>query len=504
MSTVALITAVWALPMGGAIVARLLSSPSRARALALFISVLTLAIAAVVFLRDGAQHAFARSEADVAPILLGVRYHVGVDGLSAVLLPLSALIGLSALLAAPRAELVPRTVAQLLFAQGAILGVLVALDALILALFWTLSLLPLRSELQRRGERATSGAFTVVFLGSTLPMVLLVTALALGFGLEVLTGSQSAGSEAVRAPFDLIQLGRSGVLGSGLRAAIPYSLVLLAALSRMGCFPLHLWIPPLSARGPGPLLLVSFATPLGLFLLARVAAPLFPVLCEQTMPLLLPLALFSSIYGAVLALAQTDLRRLLGYFWMSQQGFLLVGMAAWNETSISGALLHAISSVFCRCGLLLIAGAIAARTGTTDIRLLGGLVTRAPRMATGFLLLSAAAVGFPGTLGFVSEDLLVQGLLHTHGLAAAGLLIVTALNGILLYRAFKRTFLGPPSPHAELLPAMEDFLPRERWVWVLLIGMLLIGGFAPAPLLAVRQGVVSALQHGESTIPAAH
>jgi NADH-quinone oxidoreductase subunit M len=153
---------------------------------------------------------------------------------------------------------------------------------------------------------------------------------------------------------------------------------------------------------------------------------------------------------------------------------------------------------------LLIAGAIAVRTGTTDIRLLGGLITRAPRMATGFLLLSAAAVGFPGTLGFVSEDLLVQGLLRTHSLVAAGLLIVTALNSILLYRAFKRTFLGPPSPHAQLLSGMEDFLPRESWVWVLLIGTLLLGGFAPAPLLAVRQGVVSALHIGESTIPGAH
>ena len=208
--------------------------------------------------------------------------------------------------------------------------------------------------------------------------------------------------------------------------------------------------------------------------------------------------------GAVLALSQNDLRRLLGYFWMSQQGFLLVGMAAWNTTSISGALLHAISSVFCRCGLLLIAGAIAARTGTTDIRLLGGLIGRAPRMATGFLLLSAAAVGFPGTLGFVSEDLLVQGLLHTHGLAAGGLLIVTALNGILLYRAFKRVFLGPPSPHAQLIGGMEDFLPRERWVSVALVVLLLFGGFAPAPLLAVRKGVVSALHRDESTIPSAH
>jgi NADH-quinone oxidoreductase subunit M len=117
--------------------------------------------------------------------------------------------------------------------------------------------------------------------------------------------------------------------------------------------------------------------------------------------------------------------------------------------------------------------------------------------------LSAAAVGFPGTLGFVSEDLLVQGLLRTHGLAVAGLLIVTALNGILLYRAFKRTFLGPQSPHPQVMRGMEDFLPRERWVSVALVVLLLLGGFAPAPLLAVRKGVVTALQRLESTTPTA-
>ena len=497
MSTQTLTSAVWAVPLVGALAVRFLPSAARARALALLLAAVTLAIAAVVFFLDSSEYAFARSDATGIPMLLGVRYHVGVDALSAVLLPLSALIGLMALLAAPRAELTPRATAQLLFAESGVLGVLVSLDALLLTLFWTLTLLPLRSELQRRGERAASAAFNVVFLGSTLPLVLFVGGLA---AIDLWSG----GGSGPRAPFDLIQLSHSGVLGSGVRSALLGGLVLLAALARMGCFPLHLWIPPLAERGPGPLTMVSFATPIGLFLLARVAAPLFPTLCEQAMPLVLPLGLFSALYGAVLALSQNDLRRLLGYFWISQQGFLLVGMAAWNETSVSGALLHAISSVFCRVGMLLIAGSIAVRTGTTDIRLLGGLISRAPRMATGFLLLSAAAVGFPGTLGFVSEDLLVQGLLRTHGLVAATLLIVTALNGILLYRAYKRTFLGPPSPHAQIMRGMEDFLPRERWVSVALVVLLLLGGFAPAPLLLVRQGVVSTLQHGEATTPIAH
>jgi NADH-quinone oxidoreductase subunit M len=267
----------------------------------------------------------------------------------------------------------------------------------------------------------------------------------------------------------------------------------------MGCFPLHFWIVPLSERGPAPLVLTAFATPLGMFLMTRVTMPLFPELFTAAMPILLPLGLLTATYGAILAMAQYDLRRMLGYFWISQQGFLLAGIAAMNAPGVSGALIHAIGTVVVRTGLALLIGGIDARMGTTDVRRLGGLVRTAPRMATGFLLLAMAAVGSPGTLGFVSEDLIVQGLLDHHSIAAVTVLVTTALNGIVLFLAFQRVFLGDGGTFGAgplvSSPQFPDLLPRERWVAVALFGLLLAGGLLPAPLLAVRTSVVDAL-HG--------
>jgi NADH-quinone oxidoreductase subunit M len=481
-----LITAVWALPLLGALLARVYPSASgRApRRIAIGAAVASLLMAVGVFANDAGQHAYGRTDVPAAPILLGLRYHVGVDGLSALLLPITAVVGLCALVAAPRRDLDRRLASQILVSLGSILGVLVSLDALILAAFWTLSLVPVRMELLRRRERIAGAAFDLVFFGSSAPMLLFVGALAvLGRGEPALSG----------APFDLGLLSQSAALTTGWRGNLLGGLVLTGALARVGCFPLHLWIPPLAERGPGPLGMAAFATPLGIFLVARVLLPIFPALCEGVMPVLLPLGLVTALYGAVVALGQHDLRRMLGYFWISQQGFLLSGLSAMSPEGVSGALLHAIGTVVVRTGLLVIAGAVAARVGTTDVRLLGGLVRRAPVMSTGFLVLAAAAIGLPGSIGFVSEDLIAQGLLRTHAIAAGAVLVATALNGILLIRAFQRIFLGPPSPHADPEKGFVDLLPRERGVVFALIGLLLAGGMAASPLLAVRGSVVDAL-----------
>jgi NADH-quinone oxidoreductase subunit M len=139
--------------------------------------------------------------------------------------------------------------------------------------------------------------------------------------------------------------------------------------------------------------------------------------------------------------------------------------------------------------LLLIVRAVEVRTGTADMRRLGGLVSRTPAMATAYLLLGLAAIGFPGTATFVSEDLLVQGLLHDHAITTGLLLLASALNGVSLVRSFKRIFLGPPAPHGPELGHVVDLLPRERAVAIVLVVALLAGGAIPAPLLAIREGV---------------
>lgn len=477
-----LMTIIWALPLAMSLLLRGPRLDRAVRPLAIVTTALVVMLSLWAFVRDGSEHHFARSEATWAPMLLGIRYHVGIDGLSAVLLPVSAGIVLCVLLAAPRRLLTSVLIRRMLLTESLLLGVLVSLDLSILLLFWVSSLWPLLWDMYKRGERGGMRMMTILGVASALPMVVFVLLLGV---------FRAKSGAAVQTPYDLIALSQRQMtdpLPSWLGI-----LVMIGALTRMGCFPFHFWIAPLSERGPLPLVLTAFATPLGLFVMTRVMMPLFPELFTQAMPVLLPLGLVTATYGAILAMAQHDLRRMLGYFWISQQGFLLAGVASMNAPGVSGSLIHAIGTVVVRTGLALLIGAIYARTGTCDVRKLGGLVRTAPRMATGFLLLGVAAVGSPGTLGFVSEDLIVQGLLDHHAIAAVMVLITTALNGILLFLAFLRVFLGEGLGQSATEMTFPDLLPRERWVAVSLFGLLLLGGLLPAPLLAVRTSVVDAL-----------
>jgi len=147
-----------------------------------------------------------------------------------------------------------------------------------------------------------------------------------------------------------------------------------------------------------------------------------------------------------------------------------------------------------RTGLMRVVRAIEARTGTADMTRLGGLVRRGPRMAALFFLLGVASLGFPGSMSFVGEDLLLHGILGAHPLVALPLLLTTALNGITFLRAFQRTFLGTPAHgHASVLDTVEDLLPRERLAALALCVLAFLGGLFPGPLLRLREHEVSAL-----------
>lgn len=479
------LSATWALPMAAAVLVRRISGPMLARRLAIVLVAVSTVLACWVFAKANLERAFARTDMSWSLPLVPLRYHLAVDGLSAVLLPLTAALSLGALLALPCAQVNRQSAADVLFLAGCAQGVVLSMDLGLLTLFWGLSLVPLWNSLGSVPSRPLRRLFLAAAGSHTLLLLCAAVALA------------GAGAAAgLAAPLDLAGL-------SQLRKTHPLPawcgwLVLLTALCRMGVFPLHAWVPAAIERSASPAVVVALAAPLGSFLLARVALPLFPALFEHATAVLLPLAILTAVYGALQASGQHDLRRLLGFFQVSQSGFVLAGMVPLSVPSVSGALLHCMVLCVSSSGLWFISIALGARTGTSDMRKLGGLVQRTPQMATGFLLLSAAAVGFPATMGFVSEDLIMQGLLRGHLLAAALLLIVTAFNSITLFRAFKRTYLGVAAPQAQIVGTLEDLQPRERHVLVAMVLALLIGGVLPEPLLAVLQSVVEILDHPDS------
>ncbi len=483
------------LPASGAALLTRVHEPGRARRVALGVAALTLVLALGVLALFQSGGPGARELASWGRVpLLGLSLRLGVNGVSVVSILLATLLSLGLVAAGPRQALDRATLGALLLTESATLGFFCAQDLGLMVVFWVAMLLPAKVLISRharaRPEDRVLRTFRTYLLAGSLPLVAAVVLLGL-------PGWQS-GAEV---PLGLSELFERGVLAPQQTAIL--ALLLLAAAFRMAVVPFHSWLPVLMARGPFGvgLLLVNVHT--GLYLLVRVAMPLLPEAWAAAGPLLEGVGLFGAFYGAVLALAQVDLRRTVGFLLVSQSGLMLAGLAERNAESVSGALLQSVAAAIPLTGLMMVVRALEARTGTTDMTRLGGLVRRSPRMAALFFLLGGAGLGFPGTLSFVGEDLLLHGILGAHPLVALPLLLTTAINGITFLRAFMRTFLGAPVHGQSLmLEAVEDLLPRERLTALSLCALAFLGGFLPGPMLRLREHEVSVLVGHES--PSAH
>ncbi|MFO0656664.1 MAG: proton-conducting transporter membrane subunit [Polyangia bacterium] len=361
-----LMTLIWLVPLVASLVGRGFSSDGALRKLGIFTSGLVVLLSLWAFARDASDHAFARTEAAWAPVFLGIRYHVGIDGLSAVLVPVSAGIVLAVLCAAPRRLLTASLIREVLLTESLLLGVLISLDLSILTLFWVTSLVPLLWSLHKRGERGAVRMLTILGVCSSLPMVVFVVMLG------VLRAKSGA---AVQTPYDLLALGQRQ-----MSEPLPNWLGILAlcgALVRMGCFPFHVWIVPLSERGPAPLTLAAFATPLGMFLTTRVTMPLFPELFAQAMPAAAG-TFDGKLWRGAATLAQTDLRRTSAWLFLDQPAGAFCSQASRVRSmrGVSGAEFTPSGTVVVRTGLALLIGSIVARAGDGGHSQAGGLVGR--------------------------------------------------------------------------------------------------------------------------------
>jgi NADH-quinone oxidoreductase subunit M len=461
----------WLVPiLAGLAVGRFVRNRAVARAIGIAVAALVVPLAFVVFVSSQGEVLTASS---VRALAVG---DLEVDGLSSVLLPLVTCLSLGVLVAIPRSDVDVDAVLSLLVAEGATLGVLVSANVVLLGGFWALSLLPMAMEARRSRDIALSRATRWAGILCVVPMLAALVAIV---ALALLG--------RLPKPLDVRTIAASGV-------AIPYGTaiapaLLVAGAARMGIFPFHVWIPVALGRGRLAVMLPSIVSPLGSFAVVRLALGLFPDATRRASHVMMIFAVISALYGAVVALGQNHARRQIGYLWTSFAGFVLAGIATMDAQGLSGALVHDLALTIAITGLALIVRSVEARTGTADFRRLGGLVLQLPRMATGYFLLGAAAVGFPATVTFVSEDLVVQGLVRTRPVFAVLFLVAMAVNGVTLVRSFKRIFLGPASAYLGDHSKLDDLLVRERWVSVLFFLALLAGGSVPTPLLAIRRQV---------------
>ncbi|MBX7194226.1 MAG: hypothetical protein K1X94_19380 [Sandaracinaceae bacterium] len=421
--------------------------------------------------------------------LIAARWHLGIDELSAPFLPLTALLVLLLLLGAPRRELAGPMIPAVLLTEAATVGVYTSLDLGCLALFWLASLVPgafaLRESIPGEGRSRAFRAYGVFLVLGALPLAVAVAMIV-------------SARVAVHAPLPFDLTAPEPALDLAAQAPI-FFLLAIALLVRKAVVPFHSWLPVLAERGPVAITALLISTHLGAFLASRVMLPLLPAASAHYFPWVADLALSSALYGGLLGLAQTDLRRMLGFVLTSQLGLVLVGVAEANRESLHGALLQMLALGLTSTGLLLLVSQLEARAGTTDVRRLGGVAARFPYLAGAFFVLGIASIGFPGTLMFVSEDLLIHGLLGAHPIEAIGLLLVTVLNGITIIRGFFLAFLGTSRQPLGL--TVPDLGLRERLVAVALTALLLATGFSPTPLLRVRELVVARLALEQHSLP---
>jgi NADH:ubiquinone oxidoreductase subunit 4 (subunit M) len=408
---------------------------------------------------------------------LGARWHLRLDGLTAPFLPLAAFLAAALVHGSPRRDLSrPALVAMQLALAGSMLAYL-AYDLALFALAWVLTMAPVSAWLRHAPDaegRPLARVFGRLVLESTLPLVVSV-------------GLVGHARRALGAPFPF------DVDGPALAAdaqALPFALLALAMIVRKPLFPFHLWLPALAERSPAALTASVAGTHLGAFLVARVAIPVLPDAAHVGLAALTDIALASALYTSFVGLSQRDLKRAIGYVWASQLGLVMVGLAGANEESLHGAMLHMAGSSVTLTALSLVASAVHARYGTADARRLGGLIHRHPALGAAFFLLSGATIGMPGSLQFVSEDLLLHGLLHRHPFVAAALLVATAFNGVTLLRLFFEAFYGAPRDPSILSPETRGALPRERLVLAGVLLVVLAGGVVAQPLLDARAGAV--------------
>jgi NADH-quinone oxidoreductase subunit M len=472
-----------ALPVGAGLI-WLLPDERQARRVALLTTLVDLVFAlAVVAGFDHTAGGFQWVERHSWIPTLNVRYHVGVDGLSVLFLPLTVLLFVGVILASwTSARAQPRLYyTLLLILQSATLGIFCALDTILFFLFWELTLVPTFFLISLWGigpqRRYAAVKYTLMMLAGGVPLL---------FGFLLLAFNH-AGLNAPDVPNGLM-FSYPDLLATPLPAQLQtavFFLLLLGFAVKAPVFPLHTWLPTVAMEGPASIAAVMTGLKLGVYGLIRFTVPLAPAAAREYHWLIAGLGVIGILYGALMALGQTNLRRMLAFSSLSHVGLVLLGIAAFTIQGIQGALFQLLNFSIVAGGIFLLAGYLHHRIGSTDVVSLGGAAASMPLLAALFFLFGLAGMGVPGTSGFPAEFLLILSALDTHtgaGLAALAGIVIGAGYFLGIYR---RAFLGPAT--SDVVTDAVDLRARELGVILLMLALVLAGGLYPDSVLQLTR-----------------
>lgn len=419
----------------------------------------------------------------IAP--LGIRFHLAVDGFSLVLVLLTILLGFVALFTAWKTvrERTGFFHLNLMWVLAGMLGVFMALDLFLFYFFWELMLVPMYFIIAVWGDEIGRFHAAVKFFIFTQISGLLML-------LSILSLYFVHGRQTGTFTFDYTQL-----LGTPMPPALGMGIMLgffIAFAVKLPVVGVHTWLPDAYTRSPasGVVVLAGILSKTGAYGLLRFVLPLFPGPAAVFAPYGMGLGVAAILYGAFIAFAQQDLKRLIAYSSLSHMGFVLLGVFAWNQLSLQGVVMVMVSHAVSISALFLLAGAVEARTGTRDLQRLGGLWSKAPRMSGALMLFAMAALGLPGLGNFVGEFLVLIGSYRvsvTFAIIAALGLVTSVIYAIWLVQ---RVLHGPYTGELRL----SDLGVRETALAGIMAMLIVWLGLYPQPLFRTTAGAMSAVQ----------
>ncbi len=415
----------------------------------------------------------------------GIGLHLGLDGLSLVLILLTAFLGIMAVIAS-WTEIQTRVGFfhfNLLLVLGGVVGVFLALDLFLFFLFWELMLVPMYLLIAIWGHEQRRYASFKFFLFTQAGSLLLLAAMVM----LALLHQQTAGTPS----FDVADL-----IGMRIAPRTAWWLMLgffVGFAVKLPAVPFHTWLPDAHTEAPtgGSVILAGLLLKTGAYGLLRFMIPLFPDASREFAPIAMGLAVIGILYGAALAFAQTDLKRLIAYSSISHLGFALLGIFAMTDMAIQGAVMQLVAHGVSTGALFMLAGALQERLHTRDMRRMGGLWSLMPRWAALVLFFAVASLGLPGLANFVGEFLVLFGAYAGHPvftmLAAAGL-VAAAVYALAL---LQRTVFGPPvgnkaGPDLSRLALGALLVMAAVQVWL---------GWYPRPVLSTTEPAMHLLLH---------
>jgi NADH-quinone oxidoreductase subunit M len=485
-----ILSAVTFLPLLGAVVIGF--SPVRwARILALGTALITWVVSLLMAgaFQTGVEGFQMVEEVSWIPIF-GIEYKLGVDGLSLALVVLTTTLTWISILAsfAPIQTRIKEYMISFLILEVGMTGVFLALDTFLFYIFWEVVLVPMYLIIGIWGGKNRIYA-TIKFVLYTLvgSLLMLVAILATAFAYQGGHGGQWAGS------FDFVELkAYAGTTGfaDGLQL-LSFAAFFLAFAIKVPMFPFHTWLPDAHVEAPtaGSVILAGVLLKLGGYGFIRYNLSLYPDAAQTYAPVIIGLSLIAIIYGAIVAMVQPDLKKLVAYSSVSHMGFVTLGIFVFQEQAMDGAILQMINHGLITGALFLLVGVIYERTHDRTIAKMGGLAALTPVWAVTFGFFVFASAGLPALSGFVGEFLTLVGTFVANPWAAGVAAVVMVLGAVYLLWMYQRVVLGEPSAFLlGLKHHLTDMTPTEVLTLAPLGALVVVFGLFPGILLDIIEG----------------